>query len=391
MGRLPKKVLLPAVLMVCFSAASCRRGPRPIDIAVAVPLTGDMASEGRGILKAVQLAVDEANRAKALPRKLEVVAFDDRGSPREAANVAQLIVSEPGFLAVIGPYTSDCALESSRVYATAGIPMITPAATNPAVTLQQSNPGWPGPRVVFRVVPTDDVQGAFAARFVYERLKKRRVALAYDLSAYGMGLAKSFRKTFEELGGRVVGRESFAVGQRDFAGEAAALRKTGAQAVYFSGIYPEAALLVRAMRDGGWGAPFISGDGANTPEFFDIAGPASQGAYVTTLGAPPRGSRRVASESSSTAWEGLKGLGPFAPFAYEAAEIVIEALKQSGPSRSGLLLALHKIRYRGLLGAVSFDAIGNARSRALSMARADYDSRRFLPVSVLRSRPAAKR
>ncbi len=390
MGRTPPRLLL-ALLLSCLAFGSCRRGSGTIDIAVAVPLTGDMASEGRGILRAVQLAVDDANRSKVLRRKLSVVAFDDRGSPREAANVAHLIVSEPGFLAVIGPYTSDCALESSRVYATAGIPMITPAATNPEVTLQQSNPGWPGPRVVFRVVPTDDVQGAFAARFVFRRLRKRRVALACDLSAYGTGLAKSFRKTFEGLGGRVVGQVSFPVGQRDFVQAAADLRKSGAQAVYFSGIYPEAALLVRAMRDDGWAAPFVSGDGANTSEFFDIAGPASQGAFVTTLGAQPSRAAAALSKGSSAAWEGLKGLGPFAPFAYEAAEIVIEALKTSGPSRAALLSALHKIRYRGLLGSVSFDAYGNARSQALSMERADYSLRRFAPANSLSTSPAARR
>src|SRR5579885_2580684 len=151
-----------AVLAVGAVLAACAR-TRVVKIAVAVPLTGDIGTEGQGLRRAVELAVEEANASRRFPFRIVMDEFDDRADPREAVNVADLIISDPRIVAVIGPYNSGCALAAAQVYAEAPVAMITPAASNPEVTLQQVRADWRGPRVVFRAVPTDDVQGAFAA------------------------------------------------------------------------------------------------------------------------------------------------------------------------------------------------------------------------------------
>jgi len=147
-----------ALLMLC-AASGCRSHGKIVRIAVALPLTGDLGSEGESLRRAVVLAVEQANEAKRLPFRVEVAAFDDRADPTEADNVANLIVDDPRIMAVIGHYSSDCSEHAARVYAHAPLAMISPASTNPEVTRAQLRPGWPGARVVFRLVPTDDLQG----------------------------------------------------------------------------------------------------------------------------------------------------------------------------------------------------------------------------------------
>ena len=154
-----------ALLLVC-AASACRSRDKLVRIAVALPLTGDLGSEGESLRRAVILAVEQANEARRLPFRVEVAAFDDRADPAEAYNVANLIVDDPRIVAVIGHYSSDCSERAARVYARAPLAMISPASTNPDITRAQLRPGWPGARVVFRLVPTDDVQGDFAAQFI---------------------------------------------------------------------------------------------------------------------------------------------------------------------------------------------------------------------------------
>src|SRR5256885_8479978 len=184
---MPPRRLLPLLAALVLLAA-CSAKERVIDVAVAVPLTGDMGTEGRGVRDAVELAVDQANAARRFPYRLELLALDDRNDPKLAVSVANLIASDPRVAGVIGHYTSGCALAAAPVYARSTIPMLTPSATNPRLTRAQLDESWTGARVVFRLVADDEAQGAFAARFLARRLRKRRVAVLHDGTPYGEGL-----------------------------------------------------------------------------------------------------------------------------------------------------------------------------------------------------------
>ncbi len=173
--RLPAAGLSALLACAARGQRAARAGEKVSqrDRAVATPLTGDTGAEGQGIKRAVIMAVEEANASHRFPYKLAAAPFDDRADPKEAVNVANLIISDPRIVAVVGHYTSGCSIPAAKVYARAPIAMISPGATNPEVTAQQLSPDWIGPRVVFRDVATDDVQGAYAAEFAYKRLGKR--------------------------------------------------------------------------------------------------------------------------------------------------------------------------------------------------------------------------
>ena len=256
--------------MTLLAWAACGPKEKVVRIAVAVPLTGDMGTEGQGLRRAVELAVEEANASKRFDFKLEAAPFDDRADPKEAVNVANLIVSDSRIIAVVGHYNSGCAIPAAKVYARAGIPMISPAATNPEVTRQQMSSDWVGPKIVFRVVPTDDVQGSEAARFIHGKLGKRRVALLHDKSPYGQGLAEEFKKTFLSLGGKLSSEDGISIGDKDFKALLTRIKSADPEGVYFGGLYTEAGLIVKQMRELGIKPRFLRRRGEN-PGLFDVA------------------------------------------------------------------------------------------------------------------------
>src|SRR5688572_660358 len=155
--------------------AGCKPRENVVRVAVAVPLTGDIATLGQGIRRAAFLAIEEANNAGRFKDfKLQAVEFDDRSDPKEAVNVANRIVSDPSIVAVVGHFNSGCSIPASQVYARAGLTMVSPASSNPKLTLQQQDPSWRYPKNIFRVNTTDEVQGAYGADFVYSKLKLSR-------------------------------------------------------------------------------------------------------------------------------------------------------------------------------------------------------------------------
>lgn len=374
-----------ALILACVLASACGPREKVVKIAVAIPLTGDTGAEGQGVKRAVIMAIEEANASHRFPYKLAAAPFDDRADPKEAVNVANLIVSDPRIVAVVGHYTSGCSIPAAKVYARAPIAMISPGATNPEVTEQQTSPDWIGPRVVFRDVATDDVQGSAAAEFAFKRLGKRRMSLLHDKTPYGQGLAEQFKATFESLGGKVVGLDGISVGDRDFKALLTKIKgdQDRPEGIYFGGMYTEAGLLLVQMRELGMKDPFafISGDGAQSPVLYDVAGEAADGAYLTTIGMPVEEmpSAREFIARYKKRWTGSsEDLKPFDHFGYEATNIVLEALARAGaPDREKVLAAMPGVQYKGILGETRFDAKGDTTNRIVSMTRAHWSDKSF--------------
>ena len=337
-----------AVLALALGWAGCGCRRQTVRIAAALPLTGDLGSEGEGLRRAVLLAVEQAQASGKFPYRVEVAAFDDRADPEQAHSVANLIVADPRVAAVVGHYSSDCSAAAAPVYADAALAMITPASTNPEITRAQLRPGWKGSRVVFRLVPTDDLQGAAAARYLRGRLGQRKVAVLHDGTLYGKGLADEFR------------------------------RAPGLQGIFYGGRYPEAGLILKGLGRLGKRPVFCSGDGARTPMLFTVAGAAADGAYLTSAGMPVETIPEAAGFISAyrARWGG-ESPRPFDHYGYEAARIILKAVAEVGPERARVLAAVRRTRHEGMLGVTSFDEKGDVRSRRIAMTRARASDRSF--------------
>jgi branched-chain amino acid transport system substrate-binding protein len=271
-------------------------------------------------------------------------------------------------VAVVGHFNSGCSIPASRIYAQNGLPMISPASTNPELTQQQLSPQWTWPRCVFRVNTTDNVQGAYGADFLANDLKLKKVAIIHDKTAYGQGVAEEFKKQFEKDGGITVAFEGLQIGDRDFRSLLTRVKAENPDALYFGGMFSESGILVRQARDVGFEGPFILPEANYDPSFLRVAGPAGEGAYVTFVGSPPdllpSAKNFVAAYKQRYPNDELKS---YDHYGYEAASLVIAALKSVGPDRKKIIDYLRHVQYDGVLGTTSFDEKGDTLNKTITL------------------------
>ncbi|MDP3541334.1 MAG: branched-chain amino acid ABC transporter substrate-binding protein [Elusimicrobiota bacterium] len=372
--------MLRRIVLAAVTALGCACAPEagPSRLIVAAPMTGDMSGEGQGLERSVRMAVaDEAAETGLAP--VEIVVLDDRADPFEAAAAARRAVDDPSVFAVIGHLTSGCAIEASRVYAQAPLAMITPSATATQLTAQQDAPGWGGERVVFRLPPSDDVQGEYAAGYAVQRLSLKRFVLVHDRTPYGLGLAEAFRGALERKGGKALSFEPVSRGDKDFSAAVAVIAAERPEAIFFGGLYMEAALLLKQLRASGWRGTFLSGDGAKNPELFAVAGPAVDGAYFSVGGVPVE-SLPSAADFVERYQKLYAGAAPrtFDHYGYVAARVALEALRKAGgPDRRKVLEAVRGTSRRSMVGTIVFDSKGDTLSGLVTMTRADFARQKF--------------
>ena len=355
-------------------AAACGPKEKTFRIALAVPLTGDIAAMGQGRKRGADLAVKEANESRRFKYKIELRAFDDRADPKEAVNVANQIVSDPKIAAVVGHLNSGCSIPAAQVYAKKGLAMITPAATNPKLTLQQLEPSWKWARNIFRVNTTDDVQGQYAANYLLKTLKTRSVAVIHDKTPYGQGLAEEFVKEFEKKGGRAVSFDGISIGEKDFKSLLTKLKPLRPDAIYFGGIYNEGGLVAKQAKELGLKAVFVSGDALRSTEFLKVAGGASEGAYITNVGLPPEKipSARGFLDNYAKEFPGMD-MQPYDPYTYEATVIALQTLEKAGiqpdesVNKAKMIEYLRGLKYDGILGVTEFDEKGDTKNKAITI------------------------
>ena len=352
---------LGAVLLLVISGCQAISGPKGIKIAIAVPLTGDVASMGQGMRNGALLAVEEANQKyKAQGLTFELVQFDDRADPKEAVNIANQIISDSHIYGIIGHLNSGCSIPAASVYARKNVVMISPASTNPKLTqLGLAN--------VFRLCTTDEVQGSFAAKqLLKDKIKK--VAIIHDKTPYGQGLAEEFKKTFEAGGGSVAIFEGISIGDKDFKALLIKIKTLSPEAIYFGGMYQEGGLLSKQAKELKLSVPVVGGDGIYSNDFIKIAGAVCEGDLATTIGLPlaklPKGSEFIAKYQKKFPNIDMQ---PYDPATYDATNLLIEAVVASNKDKAKILEYIKKANYEGVTGKVQFDTKGDTLNKAVSM------------------------
>jgi branched-chain amino acid transport system substrate-binding protein len=335
-----------------------------VKIGSASPLTGPQAHIGIDIRNGVQLAIEDANAANVdiggKKVKFELVAEDDEANPTKATTVAQKL-ADAKVAAVVGHFNSGASIPASKIYSDAGIPQISPSSTNPKYTEQ-------GFKTTFRVVAHDGQQGPTLARFAAKTLQAKSVAVIDDSTAYGQGLADNFEATAKSLGIKVVAREHTTDKDTDFKAILTKIKGKKPDLIMFGGIDPQAAPMVKQMKDLGIKASFIGGDGMQTPNFIKLAGDASEGAMASIPGLPkeqmPGGKAFLEKYKAKFNQE----VELFAPMGYDAVMVFIDAMKRAGsvePAR--FLPELGKTNYEGVIGPIAFDEKGDLRNGPITI------------------------
>jgi branched-chain amino acid transport system substrate-binding protein len=341
------------LLGICFLLLACtRKEANVIRIGAGGPLTGDAAMFGVDLMNGMKLAVEEWNaKGGVLGKKIVIVEGDDQRDPKQAVAAANKLVND-GVVGVVGHFNSNCSIPASEVYHKAGIPQISYGSTNPKLTDQ-------GFDNVFRVCGRDDQQGKVSADYAVNVLKVRRIVVIHDKTTYGQGLADEFRKA---VGARseLLLYEGIGIGEKDYSPVVTKIKALNPDLVFFGGLYVEGGLLVKQFKAVGGMAPFIGGDGILSEDLIKIGGLATEGTYAT-FGPDTREypSARGFNESYRKKY-GEPGV--YAIYAYDAANILLQALQKTGKADSRQLIqAIRAIDYNGALGHIQFDAKGDVK------------------------------
>jgi branched-chain amino acid transport system substrate-binding protein len=160
-----------------------------------------------------------------------------------------------------------------------GIPMVTPSSTNPKVTEIGD--------YVFRVCFIDPFQGSVMAKFAYNSLKLKNVAILRDVkNDYSIGLADFFIETFTKLGGKIVVDQSFSQGDVDFKSQLTSIKGKNPEAIFVPGYYTEVGLIARQAKELGINVPLMGGDGWDSEKLTEIGGEALSGSYFSNHYSP---------------------------------------------------------------------------------------------------------
>ncbi len=294
-----------------------------ISIAMMGALTGGNAALGQNILNGVTLAVDEHNAANP---NCQVTAkqFDTEGDPQKATQVAPSVVSDATVIGIVGPAFSGESKATGPVFSQANLLMLTPSATNPALTTN----GW---KNFVRGLGNDNSQGGAAASYLTGTLGFKKVCVVQDDSDYGTGLADVVTKTLGSAADSACAAKVKA-GDKDFSATVQIIKSENPDAVYYGGYYAEASPFVSQLRSAGVTAAFVSGDGTNDPQFVAQAGDASKGAYLTCPCGP-------APEAYATKYQAKFNQAPgvYSVEGYDLATIILKGVDSGITDRSALV------------------------------------------------------
>lgn len=358
-----------------FLTAQAAAQEETIGIGLVSPLTGDQAYVGMGVLQGAQMAVEDANARGPVfgNTRLKLIALDDQHNPTQAVMAANKLVSDPTVVGVVGHFNSSCSKAASSIYHEARLVQISPASTNPEISRQ-------GFDTFFRVCATDDVQAPTAANFVWSKLGLKKVVILDDQTTYGKGLANEFEKKFKSLGGEVLRHDGINQGEKDFTPLLTKIKSLRPELVFYGGVYPELALLLRQANKVGLKVPWIGGDGIFDITLIQLAGPAlSEGVYATMLGVDPH--TLPAAADFVARYEARYGqIGSFSAYAYDAANVIIEAIRGAGSAdREAVLREVRNTKdFEGILGPVNFDERGDAIGKSVGIFKVTAGKFEFL-------------
>ncbi len=343
------RIRLCAVLALALAGAAPARAE--VAIGLAAPLTGPYAWAGAATKEGVEIAVADLNaRGGVLGQPVAVIEADDYCDGDQAVAAANKLVAA-GVVAVFGHQCSGAAIPASKVYADAGILMISTGATNPKLTEQ-------GFANVFRMIGRDDVQGRIAGDLLAERWGNRRIAIVHDGQTYGEGLAEETKKRLNQRGISEAMFQAIDPGKADYGDVVQKMRARGIEVLYYGGYMHEAALIIRQAKEHGYDLQLVAGDGISNEDFGLIAGPAADGTLMTNFPSPS------GPEAAAFAAKFTEGLRP--PFrSYAAVQAWAEAVRQAGTFEAAVVAtALRTHEIDTVLGRVGFDAKGDVTGHA---------------------------
>ena len=341
-----------------------------VTIAHVGPTSGGIAHLGKDNENGAIMAVEELNAAGVTiggkKVTLKLMTEDDAADPKQGTAVAQKLV-DANVSGVVGHLNSGTSIPASKIYSDAGIPQISPSATNPKYTRQ-------GFKTTFRVVADDTQLGGTLGKYAVNTLKGKAIAVIDDRTAYCQGVAEEFSKAVKAAGGSIVAQEFTTDKATDFNAILTSIKGKKPDVVFFGGMDAVAGPMLRQMKSLGINAKFMGGDGICSAELVKLAGDAvtdNQVFCAEAGGVEPGSKFEAAKNDFDKKFKAKFGVDVqvYAPYVYDSVKIMVAAMVKAGssdPAKYLPVLAATK-DFQGVTGAISFDNKGDVLNGALTL------------------------
>jgi branched-chain amino acid transport system substrate-binding protein len=331
------------------------------------PTSGGIAHLGKDNEMGARMAIDELN-AKGVTiggkkAKFELLAEDDAGDPKQGTAVAQKLVDSK-VNGIIGHLNSGTTIPASKIYSDAGIPQISPSATNPKYTRN-------GYKTAFRVVADDVHLGGTLGRYAVKELKGKSIAVIDDRTAYGQGVAEEFSKAVKASGGAIAEQQFTNDKATDFTAILTAIKAKNPDVVFYGGMDAVAGPMIRQMKQLGINAKFLGGDGICSGELPKLAaGSMADSQVVCAEAGGVEGEQKAGMEKFKADFKKKfnADVQIYAPYVYDATMVMVDSMVKAGSADPAKYLpVLAKTSYKGVTGTIAFDDKGDIKNGALTL------------------------
>ena len=364
-----KTKLIPLVGAIAFAFAATAHAQEVVKIGHVGPISGAISHLGKDNENGAKMAIDELNAKGVMigGKKVTLVLLteDDAADPKQATSVAQKLV-DAKVKGVIGHLNSGTTIPASKIYYEAGIPQISPSATNPKYTQQGFN-------TTFRLVANDGQLGGTLGRYAVETVKAKKVAVIDDRTAYGQGVAEEFIKGVKskKAGTEVIARQYTTDKATDFSAILTAIKAKNPDVIFFGGMDAVAGPMLRQMKQLGINAKLMGGDGICTEALSKLAGDAmADNQVVCAEAGGVEESQKSGLDNFKAAYKKKFGVDVqiYAPYVYDSVMTMVEAMQKAGSSDPAKYLpVLAKTSRNGVTGNIAFDAKGDMKEGTLTL------------------------
>ncbi|EPY6472319.1 ABC transporter substrate-binding protein [Clostridium sporogenes] len=350
-------ILVLSGLVGCQSNSSEKEGT--IKVGLVAPLSGAMAQDGKSILNAAQLAVDEVNKEGGInKKKIELVYEDDKGEPKEAASIANKYSSDKDIMAVMGSFSAPCTLAGIPIYTKAKIPMMGPCGSAPALS---------GSSEYYRkVTPSDLTTGKELSKWMLKDMNYKKVAIIYVNNDYGKGVAESVDNFYKENGGQVVAKESYMPKTQDFGSIITKVKSKNPDIIIMGSFYGDAGAFLKQAHNVGYNPKVAGPTPLLSKSLVDLAGKDAEGIFTIGSFSTNLENEKVKEFTEKYKKKYNQAPSSFAAYSYDATKILIEGIKKGGNDREKINEALKNMgTYTGVTGNTKFEKSGDAEKNLI--------------------------
>lgn len=349
--------IVASMLVGCSSGGTAQEAVKlsegdTVKIGLNYELSGSVATYGQAMDKGTQLAIKQYNESDDAKYKIEAVSMDNKSDSAEATSIAEKLMGE-GVAMQIGPATSGDSIATYPSSENNKVPVLSPAVTQNGGMLKEDGTAY---EYAWRICFEDSAQASAMAVFAKDLGKTKAVVYSDAANDYAKGLAEDFVAKFEDLGGEVVAQENYTSGDTDFNAALSKIKELDFDVLYVPGYYNESGLIIKQAREAGITQTILGPDGMDSPKLAELAGKENlNDVYFTTAYTTVDASDELTSFIEAYKAEYDEEPDMFSVLAYDATNLGLQALEESGETGEALNEAIKNIEFTGLTGSFTFD------------------------------------